>query len=166
MALTNSQYETIMREYENRQTRNRHLLEERTAEIYRQVEGYREIAESIAAISVSQGKKLLEGDEHALEDLKASIRSLSSMKEQLLTGRATLPITCRQCTIAPAATTLAILTAPSVIVLNRLSLTFCMSSPASGNCLRRKTFIRFLTNTIRERILPALKRLWMKAENL
>ncbi len=87
MALTNSQYETIMREYENRQTRNRHLLEERTAEIYRQVEGYREIAESIAAISVSQGKKLLEGDEHALEDLKASIRSLSSMKEQLLTGQ-------------------------------------------------------------------------------
>ena len=87
MALTNSQYETIMREYENRQTRNRHLLEERTAQIYRQVEGYREISESIAAISVSQGKKLLEGDEQALDDLKASIRSLSSMKEQLLTGQ-------------------------------------------------------------------------------
>lgn len=86
MALNNSQYDAIMREYEDRQTRNRHLVEERTAEVYTKVEGYRELSESIAAISVSQGKKLLEGDEHALEDLRTSIKNLSSMKEQLLTG--------------------------------------------------------------------------------
>lgn len=86
MALNNSQYDAIMREYEDRQTRNRHLVEERTAEVYAKVEGYRELSESIAAISVSQGKKLLEGDEHALEDLRTSIKNLSSMKEQLLTG--------------------------------------------------------------------------------
>lgn len=86
MALNNAQYEVIMRKYEDRQNRNRHLLESRTAEVYQKVEGYRELSESIAAISVTQGKKLLEGEEHALEDLKASIRSLSSMKEQLLIG--------------------------------------------------------------------------------
>lgn len=86
MALTNAQYDAIMRKYEDRQLRNRHLVEERTAHIYKHVEGYRELAESIAAISVSQGKKLLEGDENALADLKSSIRTLSSMKEQLLTG--------------------------------------------------------------------------------
>lgn len=86
MALTNSQYDVIMRKYENRQTRNRHLMEERTAEVYTKVEGYRELSESIAAISVAQGKKLLIGDEHALEDLHTSIKNLSSMKEQLLTG--------------------------------------------------------------------------------
>ena len=86
MALNNSQYDAIMREYEDRQTKNRHLVEERTAEVYANVEGYRELSESIAAISVSQGKKLLEGDEQALEDLRASIKNLSSMKEQLLTG--------------------------------------------------------------------------------
>lgn len=84
MALNNPQYETIMREYEDRQTKNRHLLEKRTSEIYAKVEGYRELSESIAAISVSQGRKLLEGDAYALEDLRASIRDLSSMKEQLL----------------------------------------------------------------------------------
>ena len=84
MAITNAQYDAIMREYENRQTRNRHLLEERTARVYREVEGYRELSESIAAISVSQGKKLLEGDENALEDLRAAIHSLSAMKGQLL----------------------------------------------------------------------------------
>lgn len=86
MALTNSQYDAIMREYEYRQTKNRRLLRERTEFIYKNVDGYRELAESIAAISVSQGRKLLEGDDYALEDLRASLRSLSSMKEQLLTG--------------------------------------------------------------------------------
>ncbi len=86
MALSNSQYDMIMREYEDRQTRNRHQTEERTAEVYAKVEGYRELSESIATISVSQGKKLLNGDEHALEELRSSIRNLVSMKEQLLTG--------------------------------------------------------------------------------
>jgi len=84
VALNNSQYETIMREYEDRQTRNRHLVEQRTKEVYQKVEGYRALSESIAAISVSQGKKLLEGNEHALEELRESIRNLTSMKEQLL----------------------------------------------------------------------------------
>ncbi|MDE6185322.1 MAG: ATP-binding protein, partial [Lachnospiraceae bacterium] len=86
MALNNSQYETIMREYEDRQTKNRHLVEQRTNEVYQNVEGYRALSESIAAISVSQGKKLLDGDEYALEELRESIRNLSSMKEQLLTS--------------------------------------------------------------------------------
>ncbi len=84
MALTNSQYETIMRQYEDRQTKNRHLIEERTREIYTHVEGYRGLSESVAATSVAQGKKLLDGDEHALDALKASLSSLSSMKKQLL----------------------------------------------------------------------------------
>ena len=66
MALSNSQYNAIMRVYEERQTRNRHSLEERTARVNQQVEGYRELSDSIAAISVTQGKKLLEGDENAL----------------------------------------------------------------------------------------------------
>lgn len=86
MALSNTQYDAIMREYEDTQTQNRHQLEERTAKVYANVEGYRELSESIAAISVTQGKKLLEGDENALEDLRSSIRNLSSMKKQLLIG--------------------------------------------------------------------------------
>lgn len=86
MALSNAQYEAIMREYENRQTKNRHLLEQRTAQVYANVEGYRELSESTASISVSQGKKLLEGNAFALEELKTSLHRLSSMKRQLLTG--------------------------------------------------------------------------------
>ena len=84
MALTNTQYNSIMREYEERQTKNRHLLEERTARVYRQVDGYRALCDCVASLSVSEGKKLLEGDTNALENLKSSIASLSLRKEQLL----------------------------------------------------------------------------------
>lgn len=86
MALSNSQYDTIMRVYEERQTKNRHLLEERTAYVNGHVEGYLELSESIAAISVSQGKKLLEGDDNALKELKSTLHRLSSMKRDLLIG--------------------------------------------------------------------------------
>lgn len=86
MALNNTQYDAIIREYEEKQTRNRHLLETRTAEVYAKVDGYRTLCESVSAISVMQGKRLLEGDEHALEDLHSEIQNLISMKSQLLTS--------------------------------------------------------------------------------
>ncbi|MCM1127530.1 MAG: ATP-binding protein [Lachnospiraceae bacterium] len=86
MALSNLQYDRIIRGYEERQTRNRHLIEERTSYVYQHVDGYRELCESIAGISVSQGKKLLEGDENALPDLKTTLNKLSSMKRELLTN--------------------------------------------------------------------------------
>ena len=86
MALTNSQYDTIIREFEAKQNRNRRLLEERTAYVYAHIEGYREIDESIASVSVEQGKKLLSGDESALVELKNIIADFSAMKKQLLTS--------------------------------------------------------------------------------
>lgn len=84
MALSNLQYDRIIHDYEERQTKNRHLLEERTAYVYQQIDGYRELCESIAGISVSQGKKLLEGDENALSDLKDALEKLSARKKDLL----------------------------------------------------------------------------------
>ncbi|MGN1180987.1 MAG: DNA replication protein DnaC, partial [Suilimivivens sp.] len=84
MALTNSQYDTIIKSFEAKQNRNRHLLEERTSYVYSHVEGYKELDDSVSSISVAQGKKLLEGDEKALIELKSTLRKLSSMKEHLL----------------------------------------------------------------------------------
>ena len=84
MALTNSQYDTILREFEARQNKNRRLLEERIAYVYAHVAGYREIDDSIASVSVEQGKKLLAGDTDALVELKELIANFSSMKKQLL----------------------------------------------------------------------------------
>lgn len=84
MPLTNSQYESILRAYEEKQIRNRHLLAKRTQEVYTKIPAFQEIEETIASISVSQGKKMLLGDEEALNELKSILHDLSLQKESLL----------------------------------------------------------------------------------
>lgn len=84
MALTVSQYNIIMRQYEERQTRNRHLLEERLRHIYQSIDGYQSLDESVASISVSQGKKMLAGDNAALEQLKEKLHTLAADRARLL----------------------------------------------------------------------------------
>ncbi len=84
MGLSNSQYDTIIRGYEETQNRNRRKQQERIDYVYSHVEGYKELESSIGSISVEHGKRLLSGEENALEDLKNILRDLSSMKEQLL----------------------------------------------------------------------------------
>lgn len=84
MPLNNSQYDSIIRTYEEKQNRNRHLLEERRAYVYAHVDGYKELDESISSVSVEQGKKLLAGDESALDELHILLRNLSAGKSRLL----------------------------------------------------------------------------------
>ena len=84
MSLTNTQYDIILRDYENRQLHNRHELERKTAYVYDHVPGYRELEEQIASVSVSQGKKYLSGDEGAMEELKVLLAEISTRKKQLL----------------------------------------------------------------------------------
>lgn len=84
MALNNSQYDTMIRSYEEKQNKSRHLLEERTAYVYSHVEGYEALCDSISSISVAQGKKLLSGDEGALSVLRARLKDLTAKKAQLL----------------------------------------------------------------------------------
>lgn len=73
-----------MRQYEERQTRNRHLQEARLKHIYDTVDGYRRLDESVASVSVAQGKKLLAGDSLALEQLKEQLRLLAADRARLL----------------------------------------------------------------------------------
>lgn len=84
MALTVSQYNSIMRQYEERQTRNRHLREERLRHIYNTIDGYQAIDESVASVSVTQGKKMLAGDSAALGQLKEKLHALSADRIRLL----------------------------------------------------------------------------------
>lgn len=84
MALSNTQYNTIIRQYEERQLNSRTILQERKDYVYANVEGFRELEDSISSVSVAQGKKLLEGDDNALHELKDILKDLSSMKKQLL----------------------------------------------------------------------------------
>ena len=84
MALTNTQYNSIMRLYEQRQTKNRHLRDERLHYVYNHVTGYRNLDESVASLSVAQGKKLLNGDMNALTELKERLHKLTNDKIKLL----------------------------------------------------------------------------------
>lgn len=86
MALTNAQYDAIIRDYEARRSKNRRLLEKRRTSVYAKVAGYKELEERVASFSVTQGKKLLEGDENALSRLKEELSFLSREKERLLTA--------------------------------------------------------------------------------
>ena len=66
MALTVSQYNSILRQYEEHQTRNRHLHDQRLHHIYETVPGYQALDEAVASTSVAQGKRMLAGDTNAL----------------------------------------------------------------------------------------------------
>ena len=84
MALTNTQYNSIMRLYEQRQTKNRYARDERLHFVYNNVEGYRSLDESVATLSVSQGKKMLNGDPNALTVLRQQLKQLTADKQRLL----------------------------------------------------------------------------------
>ena len=57
--LRNIEYETIMREYQRRQTKSRHEQEDRQAEVYRTSPRFPEIDNEIAALSVQKARELL-----------------------------------------------------------------------------------------------------------
>ncbi|MDE5597320.1 MAG: ATP-binding protein [Lachnospiraceae bacterium] len=84
MSLTNTQYDIILRDYENRQLNNRHELERKTAYVYEHIPDYRALEDKIASISVSQGKKYLNGDENAMNELKNILAEIAAQKKELL----------------------------------------------------------------------------------
>lgn len=103
MALRNSQYDVLIRAYNQKQLRNRHELDLRTREIYRQIPRIEEINQEIASVSVAQAKELLDGNEYALARLKAKIADLSEERTILLLRYGypkdylTLPCDCPDC---------------------------------------------------------------------
>lgn len=84
MALKNTQYDTIMREYYRRQLKDKRLLDERTKEAFAAIPELSEIDGLIASLSVEQAKKLLDGDDTALDDLREQIGALGERRRLLL----------------------------------------------------------------------------------
>lgn len=85
MSLTNAQYDAIQREYDARQLKNRRLLESRRAEVFRCCPAYEEASDAVASLSVSYGKRLLNGDEQAAASYRKELSLLSKKKSDLLT---------------------------------------------------------------------------------
>ena len=90
MALTNSQYEAIIRKYEHIRDDNRFLLASREEEIYNAIPEYKELADSVSTLSVSAAKKVLLDDEsdqgNALSCLHDSLQEISMKQRGLLAG--------------------------------------------------------------------------------
>ena len=84
MALTNSQYEAIIKEYERTRDYNRQLLETRRQQVYRSVPGYLELEESVSGMAAAAAKLMLEGDDAAQKTLKARLSELSQKRARLL----------------------------------------------------------------------------------
>ena len=66
MALSNSQYDTILRTYEQKQRNNRDLLDKRRQTVYNQIPELENLHNSLSLLGINQARKLLNGDEHAL----------------------------------------------------------------------------------------------------
>lgn len=82
--LTNKQYDLIIRRYEEKQNRSRARQLQKIDEIYTKIPEYEELERSVSSISLSQAKKLLDGDEHALDELHSALHALSEQKRTLL----------------------------------------------------------------------------------
>ncbi len=85
MALKNTQYDTIMREYYRKQLDNKRRQDTSVSQAYATVPQLDEIDHLIASLSVEHARKLLAGDETALADLKEQISALAAKRKLLLT---------------------------------------------------------------------------------
>ncbi len=84
MALSNSQYDEIIRTYDARQLKNQHLREAKIRNAYERLPRLKEIDDSIASCSVAHAKRLLDGDESALAGLAAQLAAYRSERAVLL----------------------------------------------------------------------------------
>lgn len=84
MALSNSQYDEIMRGYDARRLKNKRILDERTRLAYLKEPRLEEIDHAISSCSVACAKKLLDGDRAALDQLHVEIADYRRKREALL----------------------------------------------------------------------------------
>ena len=84
MGITNTQYNTIMRDYQRQQAANRQDLTERTEEIYSRFPEFSELDGRIASPSTSCARAMLTGSGCSVEQLKEQIAALSRRKAEIL----------------------------------------------------------------------------------
>ena len=86
MSLNNSQYNAIMRIYNQRQFQDKYEQDQRREAVYQKVPQIRQIEDEISSQAVRCARKLLDGDTNAKEELKQHIEDLREQKEVLLSA--------------------------------------------------------------------------------
>lgn len=84
MPLTNSQYDAIMRIYQQKQLTNRARLLKRREEISKRLPAYQMLEEEIISLSMDEAKRQLLQDEDTLSSTREAIHSLMEDKRNLL----------------------------------------------------------------------------------
>lgn len=84
MALSNAQYNAVMRDYGQQQLRNRHEQDRRIAEVYEKVSAIRELDRAISTRSAACARRVLDGDTGARAGLRAELADMREQKEILL----------------------------------------------------------------------------------
>lgn len=84
MALSNSQYEAIIKGYQRTRDENRALEEARRREVCEAIPEYLPLCESVSTLSVARAKRMLEGDEAALSGLHEELAGISRRRRSLL----------------------------------------------------------------------------------
>ncbi len=86
MALSNSQYESIMRVYNRTQLHKKHELDARIQEVYDKIPAVREMNDAIASAAVKSARELLAGDENAVKRLREQIEDLKEQRQVLMSA--------------------------------------------------------------------------------
>lgn len=84
MALTNAQYDELMRRYQKKQWNARQQAALRKTAIYAQIPALTDIDQQISSSSVRKAKEYISGNTSALAGLEEEIQQLSSQKQQIL----------------------------------------------------------------------------------
>lgn len=84
MALSNSQYDELMRAYEQRQLDNEYTLRRHYEEVYSAVPQLKEIDDAISSLGLKKARLLLDGDDSALTSFREDMNRLLLEKRTLL----------------------------------------------------------------------------------
>ena len=83
MALSKEQYDSIIREYDERRTQNHRELLRRREEIYTRIPEYKELEDEIASASVARVKQLLDEASSDKKEYRSHIAEIVSKKKVL-----------------------------------------------------------------------------------
>lgn len=86
MALSNSQYDSIMRIYNQKQLEHKHELDRRIEEVYERIPAVREMNDEVTASAVKSARRLLAGDREAADKLKKVIETVGEERRELLSA--------------------------------------------------------------------------------
>ncbi|MBR4795654.1 MAG: ATP-binding protein [Lachnospiraceae bacterium] len=86
MPLSNSQYDSLKREYDSRRLNAFHEVNNHKEELYKKEPEILKIDQSIASLSIKHAERLLEGDETAIVSLKKSLIDLNEKKAALMSN--------------------------------------------------------------------------------